>query len=118
MLSSDFVKNFLVVLFFLSVLFYFKLSLESCLDVKPDFEQITCLTKKDLEEILDSREYRNTNDGVPLSSTQTPSVQHISSDSQKDRWHSEDPREYLRSLNLSNFVSQTNSNCNHTFEHG
>ena len=118
MLSSDFAKNFLVVLFFLSVVFYFKLSLESSLDVKPDFEQITCLTKEDLEEILDFREYRNTNVGVTLSSTQTPSVQHISSDSRKDRWHSEDPREYLRSLNFSKSDSQTKSFCNHTFEHG
>ena len=118
MISSDFVKNFLVVLFFLSVLFYLKLSLESSLDVEPDFKQITCLTKEDLEEILDSREYRNTSEGVPLSSTQTPSVQHNSSDSREGRWHSEDPREYLRSLNLSNSESQTTSFCNHTFEHG
>ena len=114
MLSSDFVKNFLVVLFFLSVLFYLKLSLESSFDVEPDFKEITCLTKEDLEEILDSRENRT----LPLSSTQTPSVQHNSSDSREGRWHSEDPREYLRSLNLSNSESQTTSFCNHTFEHG
>ena len=118
MLSDDFVKNFLAVLFFVSALFYLKLSFDSSLNEKPDFEQITCLTKEDLEEILDSREYRLIDEGKPLSSTQTPSVQHISSDSRKDRWHSEDPREYLRSLNLSKSDSQTKSFCNHTFEHG
>lgn len=115
MLSNDVVKNVLAVLFFVSVLFYLKLSFDSSLNEKPDFDQITCLTKKDLEEILDSREILNSSEILD-----SPEILNRTTDedSQENGWHLEDPREYLRSLNLSISYPETKSFCNHTFEHG